>query len=468
MAQKISQGSIFGRIGSGVGRGLADQLPKEIERGRLSAGLKNFEQESGNLSPMQNLSRLASIPGALDHPQLIDAFSKLSRFENQKNAYANRNSQRLQGTRPSQEQSFADLSGAQPFNGQQQLDQTIPSGRISSSGTVDNRQRTPNVRSEERTPGIVNTIPLNEAALTRLPWTPEQRDERISDYIGRGFLADEAKQLALDDEARDLSEPGALQKRDVELEAKSKKAKDEFQRQLETRLQKTGEGVYQDITGDMLLNMQKGLERDLRSDPKLTFEQAANDWSNRALEMAKAKNQFSKLANTTGIESIINGDKALNKLKSYQNIFKRAGNSEEYFNLLKSEMGLSPQGAAIVAFPPTKKLSEYVNRFKPIESVYGKTGGLINPAKIEQNSRKAAIDIEKLIDSDDSILSIARALSEKDPSFDQEYFFNQLREDQDILRLNARQRLELAEGSKDITPTWGDIKILPWFRRSTK
>lgn len=80
MVQVIEQqGDIFGRIGAGLGKGLADQLPKEIERKRLSSGLKDFERDSANLSPLQQITRLASIPGAVDRPQLIQAVGELAR-----------------------------------------------------------------------------------------------------------------------------------------------------------------------------------------------------------------------------------------------------------------------------------------------------------------------------------------------------------------------------------------------------
>ena len=32
MAIEINQGNLFGRIGTGIGKGLADQVPKEIDR----------------------------------------------------------------------------------------------------------------------------------------------------------------------------------------------------------------------------------------------------------------------------------------------------------------------------------------------------------------------------------------------------------------------------------------------------
>lgn len=490
MAQYIKQGNIFGRIGTGIGKGLAQQLPEEINRGRLSAGLKAFEGEHQNLNPMQQLARLAAIPGIT--PQMIQSFSELARINNQKNAYGNRAGQPGPGGRPQVEggmRSSPDLTEVKQAN---LLDQAanagmpmqqefnpqanpMPQGGVNAAaaGMVQNNQRTPNVTSNERVPEIVNEPQLADRTLTRPPWTPQQRDARIVDYMNQGFLVDQARELAADDEQRDLAEPAAYQKRLDELNAKSDQARQEFRRQLETKLQKGGEGVFKDVTGEMLVNMERGMERDLRTHPNASFKDVANDWSNRALNVAKAKDQLSKLAQTTGLETFFKGDQTLNKMRSYQEIFKKAGNSEEYYNILRKNpdeggFGLSPQGAAAVAFPETKKVKEYVNSFKPNNTKWSQWGPLPDPEKIQANSRKAAIDIEKFIDADDSILTIARSLLEKDPNFDQNVFFQQLNEDQDLLRLNDRQRRELAEGTRDILPTWGDVKYLPWTRRASK
>ena len=489
MAQYIKQGNIFGRIGTGIGKGLAEQVPKEIERGRLASGLKQFEQDSGNLNPMQQLARLSAIPGIT--PQMIQSFSELARIQNQRNAYGNRGGQ---GGQPQQGQpqgmrASPDLSDVKQAN---LLDQAVNAGTpmqqefnpqanpIPQGGTaaiaggmIPNGQRTPNVTPNEKVPEIVNEPPLSEQTLTRPPWTPQQRDAAVVRYMDQGFLVDQAKELAADDEARELASPAAYQKRLDELTAKSDQARQEFRRQLETKLQKGGEGVFKDVTGEMLVNMERGLERDLRTHPNASFKDVANDWSNRALNVAKAKDQLNKLAQTTGIETFFKGDQTLKKLRSYQDIFKKAGNSEEYYNILRKNpdeggFGLSPQGSAVIAFPPTKQVKGYVDSFKPNNTRWSQYGPLPDPTKIQANARKAALDVEKFLDSDDSILSIARAFSEKDPEFDQQAFFDQLNDDIDQLRLNDRQRRELAEGVRDILPTWGDIKYLPWFRRSTK
>ncbi len=491
MAQYIKQGNIFGRIGSGIGKGLAQQLPEEITRGRLAAGLKNFEAEHQDLNPMQQIARLAAIPGMT--PQVVQSMTELARMNNQRNAYANR--QNPQGPQGGQgPRSSADLSGVQEAN---LLDQAsnagmpmqqgfnpaanpMPQGGLNAaaSGTVSNGQRTPNAISNIKTPEIVNEPPLADKTLTRPPWSPQQRNDRIVDYMNQGFLADQAKELAADDESRELSAPKAYQERLKELTGKSEEARQEFRRQLETKLQKGGEGLFKDVTGEMLVNMERGLERDLRLNPNASFKDVANDWSNRALNVAKAKNQLSKLAETTGgeafFEPLYEPDKTLKKLRSYEDIFHKSGNSEEYYNILRKSpnnggFGLSPQGSAVIAFPPTKQISSYINSFKPENTKWSQYGGTVpDLEKINANGRKAAIEVAKLLDADDSILSIARTLNEKDRYFDQASFFGQLDEDKDKIRLNDRQRREIAEGVKDILPTWGDIKYLPWVRRSTK
>lgn len=501
MAQYIKQANIFGRIGSGVGKGLAEQLPKEIERGRLAAGLKQFEQDSGNLNPIQQLARLSSIPGIT--PQMIQSFHELAKYQNQANAYNKaaqdaygRGAPGAPGAAGGQEAPDIAASPQNPpgapsdinvrnVAGAAQAGMPMQSPMAAMAATSAAQPVTPNVPREERKPAqITSEPPLADRTLPRTPWTPGQRNQRVSHYINQGFLADQAKQLAADDEARYREEPEVYEQRLNKLEEKQGKARSELDRQLSTRLQKSGEGIYKDITGDQLINIQRGMERDLVSDPHLSYTDAANDWSNRALNFAKAKTQLNNMSATTGIESWLKGNQNLNKLKEYADIYKRADQSEELYNTLqikntpavtddkgnviepaKTGLGLSPQGAARIAYPLTEPVKKYLGNFKPVPFMYGKTGPVPDYGRIYENSKKAAIDLEGVLDADDSILAIARALYEKDPSFDQSAFFDQLREDKDKIRLNDRQRRELGAGEPDFLPHWGDLLIFPWFRR---
>jgi hypothetical protein len=349
-----------------------------------------------------------------------------------------------------------------------------------------NGQQTPNVRPNERPPEIATKNPLDPAAAPRLPWTRQQKFDRHNYYRSKGFLDDMAEKLTAEDEKTDLAEPGALKNRNDYFEEQSQKARDEFQRQLEQKLQKKGDDVFADLPGEYKANMERGIERDLREHPNLSYKDVADDWSDRALKLAKTKGKFEKMAATTGIESFWKGDENRKKLESYSGIFKKAGNSEEYFNMLqrssepaipatKEDPGvaakygfdLSPQGAAIIAFPPNQNMSNYVKSYKPTSNMFKMTGAESIPRQIESAARKAAIDIGKFLDEDQSLLTAARMLSDRDPNFDQQAFFDQLNEDEEAgkLRTNARQRDELAEGKKDIVPHWGDILIFPWLRR---
>jgi hypothetical protein len=58
----LPQPSIFGRIGTGFGKGLAESLPKEIERARLQQGLQDLGNQKG-LSRFQQFAGLAGLPG---------------------------------------------------------------------------------------------------------------------------------------------------------------------------------------------------------------------------------------------------------------------------------------------------------------------------------------------------------------------------------------------------------------------
>ena len=418
--QLIKQGNIFGRIGTGIGKGLASQLPEEIGRGRLSEGLKQFEQDYQTLSPMQQIARLSAIPGVT--PQTVQSMTELARFQNQANAYGKSGGQR--GGANLDQAANAGLPMQQQFNPSAN---SFQQNEKNAAAQANNGQRTPSVSARETTPEIVNEPPLDERNLTRLPWKPDQRDAQVRKYLDQGFLVDQAKELSSDDEARDLAEPGALQKRQEELDTLSKNARGELKRQLETKLQKTGENVYKDISGDMLIKMERGMERDLRSNPKASFKDIANDWSNRALELSKTNNKLNTLGNTTGYENLWKGEETLKKLRSYSDIYRDTGNSEEYKDMLIEKFKLSPQAASLIAFPPSKGINSFVNDFKPINYVNGKLGPIQNLEQIQGNARKAAIDIGKKINGDDSFLTIARMLTEKRSKFRSRGFFRTIK-----------------------------------------
>jgi len=83
---KVKPGNIFGRVGEGFGQGLAQQIPKEIDRYRLQQGLEDVSQNSEGLTPFQQFAKLSSIPGAT--PQMIESGTNLLRQQAKGNALA--------------------------------------------------------------------------------------------------------------------------------------------------------------------------------------------------------------------------------------------------------------------------------------------------------------------------------------------------------------------------------------------
>lgn len=462
MAQMIKQGDIFGRVGSGLGKGLAEQLPKEIERGRLQQGLSQFEKDASNLSPMQQIARLSAIPGIT--PQTIQSMAELARYQNQGNAFRN-----LAGQPPNGQQQASPQGGAQgirdvQFGQRPGMQGQRPRQQMPSVGQVDNQQRTPNQNPSEDVPPTGESNAFDPNARARDPWTLEQRAQRISELVSNyGFTPDMAQKLAAEDEARYLQGPDVVKKRQEDISAARTKAHDALDRQLGLKLEKNPKDspeFYKDVKGTMLLAAQRGMERDLILNPQADIENVANDWSDRLYQTAVAKGKLNKLGRTTGIENFFKGDKTNKELSEYQDIFKRSGNLEEFNDILQGpSFGMSANAAPSIAFPPNSKINKYISNHK-----YSFSGGS-TPLKPKE-ARKAAIEVAKDIEPDDSIHAIANAFMKKDPNFDKQAFYDQISEDKDRIGLNERQRRELAEGSGNILPNWADLLYLPAFWRS--
>lgn len=447
------QGNIFGRIGAGIGQGLSEQLPKEMERGRLAQGLQQFEQESANLNPIQQLARLSSIPGIT--PQMIQSFGELAKQQNVRNAYRNRADQYGRSNRdqvPMQEGGqrldvpFANITGNEPQRAGQPITQI---NQV--------------VRPEEVSPPQANPEnPLDQKFIPGMPWSQKRFDNEVSkelDLDPQVTVNDAIKRVS-DREARELSLPEAEQKRIQYFRDVQDRIYKKFDDQLQTRLQKSGAEIYGDITGDMKINLQRSMERDLRLN-RMSEDDAVNKWTTKALDLAKTKKQFEKFAGRDFWDKInpTKKSEALEKLKSYQKIYAQSGNQEEFYNNLMSKFNLSPQGAATIAFPISKDFKSYVekNRKKEPQKFF-------DPIKNAETARRYALEAEKYIkDPNASILSMAKALKDADPNFDQDSFFAQIREDWDNLGLTERQGRELPEGKSDTFPNWGDIWLLPIF-----
>ena len=437
---KVSQGDLGGRIGAGLGKGLAEAIPKEVDQYRLSQGLKNFAKNAANMNPLEAFAEAGSIKGI--PPQLLQALPELVRLQQQRQAYGNLGGQGVPQSEPTQMQT----------------------GGISAQGNVPRNIQEPRqelVQPGERgQPAIQETNPLRPEATPALRWNQRRFDQEVGRALQEGKVQTipEAINYAKEKEERERSEPKAQQEQDAYFRQQQDLSDSAIDKKLRNKIGVDQSGNLKGLTGETLNNLQRQMYKDLRtSGPDVSIEDVSEYWAEKGNDLVKAKDILSEQENKSFINKLTRGAENLEKLKSQQKIFAETGNEEEYYNILRGKnFNLSPQGAAAIAYPLSSPIKQYVQKVKPTKT----SDVSFTPAK----SRKYAVEVANIITPNDSLLAIARDLRQKDPGFNQRAFFNQLREDQDTLGLSPRQKRELPQGESDIMLNWGDLLYFPLFR----
>ena len=464
MAQKIQQASIFGRVGSGIGKGLAEQVPKEIERSRLSSGLESLSKEGTNLSPFQQYSRLLALPGMT--PQGLQGASDLLRMEGMRNSYkAPREGDQRQGEQVKQQQQgqgrlLNDIKFA-----------NLPENQINNQneGRLVSDQPNRYIEAQQQ-PGIVTENPTQQKFQPLINWTPQQREEAIAKAWDRhpNFTFDQIQAKVSDDERRELEAPARYREQLEYSKGIEKEADSEFDTQLETALQKRGDEIYKDLSGENILNMKKAMYNDLATNPSLTPKTAAENWIKKGRDFAEAKNIIKAKAKRDFTDKLSPGKKEelLKSLKSAQKKYEEMGSKREFYNMLtskNSEKGvgfdLSPGYAALIAYPRSEKLKEVVRKSTASEF-------RVPSVHHSVRSKKVAEDFAKNRSYGDSILAFAREMKDKNAYFDESAFFDYLRDNESDFGFNPDQRKELQTGVSDMFPNWGDLTLFPLTGKS--
>lgn len=436
----IPQANIFGRVGSGIGQGLAEQLPKEVERGRLAEGLNAISQRQ-DLSPFQQFSALVSTPGIT--PQMIQSAENLLRRQGIAQGFG----------RPNRQLADQGYPRAAPSQGQ------MASGQAPSGTAPSISQNVPATQSGQ--PQIVPENPLQEKFQPAVPWTPERRADEMARQAERHphLSFPELKEEVDRIEAAELAQPEGRRQQQQALRDTQDRIRNKLQDSLSLKLKnKKGEDISGTISGEMQNNLIRGMERDLAEHPNKSEDDVVNAWSQKALDLAKSKTQLigrSERSNWA-LPILLDKDRYRREIEADGEAYRKAGNAEEFYNDLQTHYGFSPIASAYLAYPPSKNVKSYVNQQK--EPVISSAGF---PPSPEKSAMKAAIDIAKVITPDDSILSIAKELKYKNPWFDTATFFQQLQDNADEIGLTARQKRELGQ-SGQLVGNWADFLILPF------
>lgn len=449
MVQELTtQPSMFGRLGKGIAQGLSETVPKEIERSRLASGLKELNQQK-NLSPQEYFTGALSVPGLIDRPQVVQSLAELAKQQAQRQAYANRPGQTAKTgqpaiTQPGQPISNVDFANLTKKTSAQkaQEQEGIPQGNFPSGQ-----------------PQIVEKNPLNPELQPNIPWTPEQRDDEIGRVWDNNpwMTRDEVLKQVSDNERRYLESPKAYQEQQNYLKGVQDEANAEIDKQLRKKLHiSKDQEIFSKLPGETLNRIERGVSRDLKKNPDANLNDLVNTWTDRALNNEKEKTNLKTLANRSLDEKLFKKPENLEKLKTIGKSFKEFGNSEEFYNTLRSDFGTSPEGAASIAYPLSKNAQSYISNMKKSDI------SNFNVPYSSGNAVKAANELGDYLTRGDSILSIAKNMKEKDAYFDIKTFLSEVRDIEDELGLTAQQKLEInSRGIGDVFPNWGDIFLFP-------
>lgn len=451
MAQYIQNADIFGRIGSGIGQGISESLPKEIERGRLAEGLQQLAKQK-DLTPFERFSGLASLPGT--NPQIIQSGADILNQQAKRDAYERRaNLAASPEAKNYQSQSgLKDIQFGQT-NPNQQRGQTVPSDQ-------------PRNVEALQSPGAAKENPLSEKFMPPSPWNIQMQEDAINDAFKNGLANTFEEANSYANQRKQLYE-SAPEKYRAQLEYQKgvdNEVDSLFDKDLETRLQKKGDNTFSDVPGDLQLDIKKQA-RNAVATGKMNPQQAADYYTKKALDLTKDRNRVLEIANRDLSDRLLPYKKEEN-LKNLMDVgksFKEMGSSEYLFNLLKDKregedgaqlgMGLSPGGAAIISFPRS-----------------GQVNGLISRTRVGKNpsmgTRAFADELSKVMTPEDSFLAIARVMKQKDSNFDEYAFFDYLRENRDKYSSNARLKREISQGVSDFFPDWRDVGLFPAFKQS--
>jgi len=349
MVQVVEQqGSIFGRLGKGLGQALSEQVPKEVERYRLSQGLKKLGEKQ-NLSPFQRYSELLSIPGMT--PQGIQTGGEILNQEARSKAFLD---QSKNMNRPQPPKQFLE----------------------------------PNKSKEQKTPGsdipsLTNESIFEKAQEGYIPPTQDQifNEARVVYDQNPGFFNNDPNQAIAHIENKYAQEEkiaSANQTKHQNL--------DSIQKNVVDRLGKHAAKLGADrIPAKTYSNIED--EAIQATKPKnqggggLTEQQAMKEYGIKLDNVAK---QYQDLESVGGIGIL--GKKSADSLRNFKSLqkeFSKRGDTEQMADFMVGNNNISYPIAYAIAEPisQTPELNKSISKLDPIESKPTWKNGYFEPAK---------------------------------------------------------------------------------------
>ena len=361
---KVGPGDLFGRIGTGFGKGLADQVPKEIERERFRSGLEKLGNQK-DLTPFQQFSGL--VGAAHEYPQVVQSGSDLLR-------------QQARGQALSQFKPQENQPAPNPFT---------------------QRQPTEPPKSTSETPSLTNE---SDFAKTQQGFIPRTEDQKL-EAAGKRYTENPALFSNNPQNAIDYENKVDETNKDI---AKAHKTKHDnltaIQDNVVKRLRKYSKGLNVNIPERVYSKIEdKAIQA---TKPKkivdgvnvggdgLTEQQAMKEY-NKELDGVSRDYQTVKDIGNWGIT----GRPAKNTLRSFKSIQEKSeerGDTEDVADTAISANKISPITAYAIFEPVSREpnLNKALNEVKPLQTQREKGVGLRPSAR---KVREATLDVAEKI-----------------------------------------------------------------------
>ena len=307
--------NIFGRLGKGIGQGIADQLPKEIERQRLSSGLKKLgEQDYSSKTPLQIQADLYSIPGIT--PEIA-------------------------------QQAYQQIQNQNFINMRQRTEKPTENAMISESQVLPTEEETESgFASPEQ-------IKQRKNKLLQEPSFEEDIKPLADDYLRSGLATNptQALQMATQEFNQNrISQQGKLNTFTNELNERFK-----------TELQGSGLNDYKDVAGKIQQALlDEGRDRILRGNNPAVV---AQDMGDILYDLGLAANKVKDIGSWG---NMFKSSKAkTNDLLQQRKAYQKYGFGELFDDMATAALGITPLEAAHNLDPiKNKKLNEGLNKFR--------------------------------------------------------------------------------------------------------
>jgi hypothetical protein len=419
----IKQGDIFGRVGTSIGKGLAENVPKEIERNRFRQGVEYLGKEGANMSPFQKLGYLQSLPGTT--PQFTASAADLLNKEAQGRALENINRQ----------------------------------SNVNNENFFKNNAQSPNQNGDQNAPSITDAETLEKSLEGYIPKTRDELDQRAAQLFNANRARynndpTEALVAAQDEDSRNQKIAQAHQEKYQNLDKTQQNVKETLRLQSNNLKVKVPANVYSKIESEAI----RATKPISKGGEGLTEEQASKDYGEKLDKISRQYENVKSIGNW-GI-TFKSPKKTLDTINALEKDFRERDDTQNLGDEFINKQKLSPMFAFSLAEPVrnNKSLSRDMKKLPKLEREFflnkPKNINSFADFSVQQTEDIAPKFAEYLKKGGASPLAVAYELEKN--GYDADTFLNYVVENQKALNLTANQ-IDQIEKPRNAVGTINDV-----------